>query len=528
MQKEYAIIKTKVKIEEKDKHLIVKGISLDTLLNTKIERTELKRCTNYDTALTEFNRYETYVYEVKGYLFVEEYSIEEICGDNREILITSDMCTLNTVVGCLEGLKGTFSYFGQAHSNKIAVKKINDNQYSFDTGKETFIAFLTDTNEIQGFRAIQNSPVQILEFRERKYNVVSSEVEVSSKDRHKIVKGIAFDNEFSSTLDPELIGSFDTLEQATEELNKHHTSIVYMQGYGYNSDYYLVTEYAIMEVILDEDGEIVEGDDIWEFSKPSNEDIRDSLFDTLQEMVDYECYCDEDIKHKIQDSIYSKFIDCVKVESLSGFGYKATVNDTMSFYVLLDYDNGEPIVYTVELEDIGSILNDIQGLVGTKLNEKDIKRIITDNAWYDSWGFSSYTIEADIYVKEGIIYSVKLKYSILLLYADKNNIIQSIELSNLTPLSRGEIENSNQVLEQALDLDDKLPQVLTGQYYNISEVWEGDGEIPYNNVFSYTYTLFDNEGERRYLNIEWERVYHSALDVADDDFIVRIIKIEWL
>lgn len=524
MEKEYAIVKTKVKLEEKDKHLIVKGISLDTLLNTKIERTELKRCTNYDTALTEFNRYETYVYEVKGYLFVEEYSIEEICGDNREILITSDMCTLNTVVGCLEGLRGTFRCFGQAYSNKIAVKKINDNQYSFDTGKETFVTFLTDTNEIQGFRAIQNSQVAS---KQKQYNVVSSRVEVGFKDRHKIVKGIAFDNEFSSTIDPELIGSFDTLEQATEELNKHHTSICYMKGYGYNSDYYLVTEYAVMEVILDEDGEIVEGDDVWRFSEPSNEDIRDSLLDTLKEMVDYECYYDEDIKHKIQDSIYSKFIGSLEVVSLSDLGYKVVVNDTMNFYVLLDYDNGEPIVYTVELEDIGSILNSIQSLAGTKLNEKDIKSIITANNWYDSWGFSSDTIEADIYVKEGIVYSVKLKYSILLLYADKNNIIQSIELSHLTPLSKLEIENSNRVLEQALDLEGTLPQVLVGQYYNISEVWDGDGEIPYNNVFSYTYTLFDNEGERRYLNIEWERVYHSALEV-DDDFIVRIIKIEWL
>ena len=362
----------------------------------------------------------------------------------------------------------------------------------------------------------------------KKFNVVMARVEVRAKDRHQIVKGIAFDNEFSSSLDPELIDSFDTFEQAVEELNKHNTSIVYMQGYGYNSDYYIVTEYAVMEVIVDEDGEIVEGDDIWVFSKPSNEDIRDSLFDTLQEMVDYECYCDEDIKHKIQDSIYSKFIGSLEVVSLSDLGYKVTVNDTMNFYVLLDYDSDEPIVYAVELEDIGSILNGIQGLVGTKINEKDIKSIITANTWYDSWGFNSDTIEADLYVTEGIVYSIKLRHSILLLYTDNNNIIQSIELSNLTPLSKLEIENSNRVLEQALDLDATLPQVLTGQYYNISEVWDGEGEIPFNNVFSYTYALLDDEGERRYLNIEWERAYHSALDVADDDFIVRIIKIEWL
>ena len=362
----------------------------------------------------------------------------------------------------------------------------------------------------------------------KKFNVVMARVEVRAKDRHQIVKGIAFDNEFSSTLDPELIASFDTFEQAVEELNKHHTSIVYMQGYGYNSDYYLVTEYAVMEVIADEDGEIVEGDSICEFSKPSNEDIRDSLFDTLQEMVDYECYCDEDIKGKIQDSIYSKFIGSLEVVSLSDFKYKATVNDTMIFYILLDEESDEPIVYAVELEDIGSILNSIQSLAGNELNEKDIKRIITANTWYDSWGFSSDTIEADLYVTEGIVYSIKLRHSILLLYADNNNIIQSIELSNLTPLSKGEIEKSNRVLEQALDLDATLPQVLVGEYYSVSEVWEGDGEIPDDDIDSWTYTLFDNEGERRYLNIEWERVYHSALDVADDDFLVRVIKIEWL
>lgn len=97
--------------------------------------------------------------------------------------------------------------------------------------------------------------------RIKKFNLVMARVEVKASEKNKIVEGIAFDTEFNNWINPELIKSFTTLEEARHEFKKYSTEISKMSGY------YLVEEYAVEEVIEDEDGEFIEGGNIWCFSK---------------------------------------------------------------------------------------------------------------------------------------------------------------------------------------------------------------------------------------------------------------------
>ena len=60
---------------------------------------------------------------------------------------------------------------------------------------------------------------------------------------------------------PEVIKTFDNKDEALEELKKYNTQVT-----DYRS-YLLVEEYYVEEQEQDEDGEFVDGGDIWEYSK---------------------------------------------------------------------------------------------------------------------------------------------------------------------------------------------------------------------------------------------------------------------
>ncbi len=65
--------------------------------------------------------------------------------------------------------------------------------------------------------------------------------------------------------DPEIIKSFDSKEEALEELKKYKTEVhKFPSPIG---SMYSVTEYYIQEVKYDEDGDWISGGDVWEISK---------------------------------------------------------------------------------------------------------------------------------------------------------------------------------------------------------------------------------------------------------------------
>lgn len=62
-------------------------------------------------------------------------------------------------------------------------------------------------------------------------------------------------------INPEVIKTFDNKDEALKELQNYNTSVTEFRNY------YLVEEYYVEEQIQDEDGEFVDGGDIWEYSK---------------------------------------------------------------------------------------------------------------------------------------------------------------------------------------------------------------------------------------------------------------------
>lgn len=101
-----------------------------------------------------------------------------------------------------------------------------------------------------------------------KYEVKRDSTEVLYKDRKKIKEGIVLE---SQNQDPETIASFDSIEDAKNELKKYESRIQKLSG-GVGS-YYRVEEYYIEECTYDEDGEWLGGGDVWEFSNMNLDEI---------------------------------------------------------------------------------------------------------------------------------------------------------------------------------------------------------------------------------------------------------------
>lgn len=64
---------------------------------------------------------------------------------------------------------------------------------------------------------------------------------------------------------PNTIASFETLEEAREELKKYQSEACYCQGFA--CGFYKVTEYYIEENEYNDDGEWIGGGDIWDFAE---------------------------------------------------------------------------------------------------------------------------------------------------------------------------------------------------------------------------------------------------------------------
>lgn len=96
----------------------------------------------------------------------------------------------------------------------------------------------------------------------KKFEIKKNRVEVSWKNRRSIAEGIVLN---SADQDPEVVRSYDTLEDAKKDLQNYKTKISELSGSA--GTYYLVEEHYIEENTYDEDGELIEYGDVLEFSK---------------------------------------------------------------------------------------------------------------------------------------------------------------------------------------------------------------------------------------------------------------------
>ena len=110
----------------------------------------------------------------------------------------------------------------------------------------------------------------------KKFELRKNSIEVSLENRKTIKEGITTtqDDQY-----PEIVTSFDSLEDAKNELKKYKSSIRELSGGA--GKYYLVEEYYIEENTYNEEGEWLEGGDIWEFSKITIELVEKSSYDTI-------------------------------------------------------------------------------------------------------------------------------------------------------------------------------------------------------------------------------------------------------
>lgn len=108
----------------------------------------------------------------------------------------------------------------------------------------------------------------------KKYEIIERIREVKWKDRMDIKEGCT-----SLEPDQELIKSFDSLEEAKEELKKYKTDISKFSAASMR--YFAVTEYCIEENEYDEDGELESEGSVWEYSEMRIEVVEKGTYDTL-------------------------------------------------------------------------------------------------------------------------------------------------------------------------------------------------------------------------------------------------------
>lgn len=94
----------------------------------------------------------------------------------------------------------------------------------------------------------------------KKFEIRKNVAEVRKKSEIKI--GVTLAQDFQ---EPEVLESFDTKEEALEALKEYKSSYERMDGY--HAPYYIVEEVYVEENIYDEDGEWIEGGDVWEFAE---------------------------------------------------------------------------------------------------------------------------------------------------------------------------------------------------------------------------------------------------------------------
>lgn len=125
---------------------------------------------------------------------------------------------------------------------------------------------------------------------EVKFEIKKDNIEIKYKDRDQIKPGCTLDNMNS---DPEILGTYETKEEAIEALRKYKTEISeFSCSVGRMFD---VTEYYVEENVYDDNGEPESCNGVWEESKMEiflkNEDRE--IIDTFDNYADAEAAYNE-------------------------------------------------------------------------------------------------------------------------------------------------------------------------------------------------------------------------------------------
>lgn len=100
----------------------------------------------------------------------------------------------------------------------------------------------------------------------KKYEIKQNTREISYKKRAEIKSGCTLEQD---NQEPVIIKTFDNKEEALQALKEYKTDIRELRSS--TGTYYDVTEYYVEENEYDEDGEWINGGDVWEFSEIENE-----------------------------------------------------------------------------------------------------------------------------------------------------------------------------------------------------------------------------------------------------------------
>lgn len=119
-----------------------------------------------------------------------------------------------------------------------------------------------------------------------KYEIYFNSIEIGYKSRRTIKAGVSIEVAFN--LEPELVASFDNLEDAQAELNSRDTTITELSGNA--GTYYLVEEFYLAENEYDEDGDFNQQISIYDFSKMEIDLVSESgeVIGTFDNMDDAE------------------------------------------------------------------------------------------------------------------------------------------------------------------------------------------------------------------------------------------------
>lgn len=90
----------------------------------------------------------------------------------------------------------------------------------------------------------------------KRYEIKKNIAEIRKKSEIKI--GVTLAQDFQ---EPEVLESFDTKEEALEALKEYKSSYERMDGY--HAPYYIVEEVYVEENVYDEDGDWIDGGDVW-------------------------------------------------------------------------------------------------------------------------------------------------------------------------------------------------------------------------------------------------------------------------
>lgn len=95
-----------------------------------------------------------------------------------------------------------------------------------------------------------------------KFELKKATREIPYKNKKEIVEGCT--TNYDGDIWPVVINSFDTKDEALEELKKYKSEAEYFSA---AVSYYDITEYYVEEIKYDENGEFVDSEGIWAFAE---------------------------------------------------------------------------------------------------------------------------------------------------------------------------------------------------------------------------------------------------------------------